>query len=145
MDKKIDSMFNPEFKESCPIGFEDLTSATDDLVATKMAEIQAFIDQIDSELTAQNFSCITTFNKPKYDKDTLWEIFNAFESDKFYTGAYVSTLQQSTMDKLRLFASYYAVLKLDIDSSNKLHTHTLGNSISQELLRKISVLNGDPT
>ena len=127
-------MFNPEFKESCPIGYEDLSTVTDDLISKKMADIQSFIDQIDTELTAQNFSSIATFNKPKYDKDTLWEIFNAFESDKFYSGTYPSTLEQSTVDKLRVFVSYYAILRLDIDSSNKLHTHALGNSISQELL-----------
>ena len=145
IDKKIDSMFNPEFEESCPVGFQDLSSSTNDVVEKKMAEIQAFIDQIDSELTAQNFSCVQTFNKPKYDKDTLWQVFNAFESDKFYTGAYSSTLQQTTIDKLRLFVSYYSAIKLDVSSSNKLYTHSLGNSISQHFLQKINILNGDPS
>lgn len=145
IDGSIDSMFNPEFKESCPVGFLDLDMQINTSVTDSIAEIHSFVDQLNQDLITANFSSMQTFNKPKYDKDTLWQVYEVFESDRFYSGAYPSTLKPETLQKLRLFVSYYAALKLDQNSSNKLYTHSLSNNMLMQVQSKLIVLRGDPS
>lgn len=143
-DYSMDTMFNPHLSQSCPKGNSDLYSMTQDYKNKIQKEIQPFIDQINNELTAQNFSSIKTFNKTKYDWSTLYQFYDALMSDKYYTGKYPDSLKNETIDKLILLVSYHAFLEFDINNFSKLRTHVIGNTIVQELLAKKKLYETDP-
>lgn len=76
-DMKMDTFFNPSLGMSCPKGHADITSMTKSYKSKIENEIQPFIDQINDELKAQNYSSMKVFKKDKYDWDSLYKFFDA--------------------------------------------------------------------
>ena len=95
----------------------------------QFAEIQPFLDQLGTELTAQNFSSIKVFNKPAFEPWMFGALYDTFMSDKYYTGVWQSTLQQSTIDKLILFMSWKQMLTYDLNNFSKLFTTQIANNM----------------